>query len=75
MASIRLQPPSPFDFKNPDERWFEQFRQASDLASENDEKQISTLLYCMGEDAEETLLLTKISEADHKKYSEVRFTK
>ena len=72
MASIRLQPPSPFDFKNPDAwpRWkrrFEQFRQASGLASEDDEKQTSTLLYCMGEDAEETLLSTKILEADRKK--------
>lgn len=75
MANIRLQPPSPFDFKNPDTwpRWkrrFEQFRQASGLASKEDKK-VSTLLYCMGEDAEETLVSTKISEASRKKYSEV----
>ena len=60
MASICLQPPSPFDFKTPDEwpRWkrrFEQFRLASDLADESDDRQVSTLLYCMGEEAEDIL--------------------
>lgn len=52
-------------------RRFEQFQQESGLAIEDDEKKISTQLYCMGENVEETLLLTKISEADCKKYSEV----
>ena len=53
MASISLQSPSLFDFKTPDE-WpcwkqrFEQFRLASDLADESDDRQVSTLLYCMG---------------------------
>ena len=56
MASLRLQPPASFDFKEPDawQKWkrrFEQFRQASGLGAEGDEKQVSTLLYCMGEDA------------------------
>ena len=53
MASIRLQPPSPFDFRTPDEwpHWkqrFEQFHQASVLTAEDNSRQISTLLYCMG---------------------------
>ena len=39
MTSLRLDPPAPFDFKQPDEwcRWqrrFEQFRLASGLSSE-----------------------------------------
>ena len=42
MASVRLQPPSSFDFKTPDEwpwwkRRFEQFRLASGLSAEDDE--------------------------------------
>ena len=76
MASVRLQPPSPFDFKTPDEwpRWkrrFEQFRLASGLASESDDRQVSTLLYCMGEEAEDILASTNIAEADRRKYSAV----
>ena len=51
MANLRLSPPDCFD--KPDEwhRWkrrFEQFRLASGLSSEDDKRQISTLLYCLG---------------------------
>jgi hypothetical protein len=76
MASVRLQPPSSFNFKTPDEwpRWkrrFEQFRLASGLSEESDNKQVSTLLYCMGEDAEEILASTNISDEDRKKFDKV----
>ena len=71
MASFHLQPPSPFDFKDPDSwpRWkhrFEQFCLASGLSTEGDPKQVSPLLYCMGEDAEEMLSSTNISEENQK---------
>ena len=61
MATYRLPPPEPFNFKQPAEwpRWkrrFEQFREASGLSGENDTKQVNTPLYSMGEDAEDTLL-------------------
>ena len=76
MASVRLQPLSSFDFKMPDEwpRWkrrFEQFRLALGLSAEDDDRQVSTLLYCMGEDAEDTLTSINISAADRKKYDAV----
>ena len=76
MASLRLQPPDPLDFRSPDgwvkwKRRFEQYRIASGLATENDDRQISTLLYCMGEEAEAVLLSTNISAADRKKYENV----
>ena len=76
MASVRLQPPSSFDFKNPDKwpRWkcrFEQYRQASGLNAESEEKQVCTLMYCMGEDAEDILASTNISADDRKKYDPV----
>ena len=50
MAKIRLPPPDPFDFRNPDDwrRWkrrFQQFREASGLSGESASKKISTLLY------------------------------
>ena len=76
MASVRLQPPSSFDFKNPDEwpKWkrrFQQFHLASGLSEDGEEKQVSTLMYCMGEDAEDTLASTNISEEDRKQYETV----
>ena len=73
MASVRLQPPSSFHFKTPDKwpqwkRRFEQFCLASGLSAKDDDRQVSTLLYCMGEDAEDALTSANISAADRKKY-------
>ena len=76
MASIRLQPPEPFQFKRPDDwpKWkrrFEQFRAASGLAKEGEEQQVSTLLYCLGEDAEDVLISMNIAAEDRKSYEAV----
>ena len=54
MAHIRLEPPPPLDFTEADAwpRWkkrFEQFRVASGLCNEDESRQVSTLLYCLGE--------------------------
>ena len=51
MASIRLDPPEPFDFAKPDNwpKWkkrFEQYRAASGLDKESEDRQVSRLLYC-----------------------------
>ena len=61
--NFRLEPPPSFDFRKPDEwpRWFrrfDQFRVASGLAADSEEKQVSTLLYCLGEEAEEVLAVS-----------------
>ena len=76
MASLGLQPPDPFNFRNPDEwpKWkrrFEQFRSASGLESKGEQRQVSTLLYCLGEEADDVLTSTNISEENRKKYGEV----
>ena len=60
MSLPQLKPPVPFDFKVPDAwpRWkrrFQQFRDASGLVDQSQSKQINTLLYCMGESAEDVL--------------------
>ena len=73
MASIRLNPPEPFDFKQPDqwEKWrrsFEQFRVASGLSSEKEDRKVSTLLYCLGEAAEDVLLSSNTTDKDRKEY-------
>ena len=65
--AFQIQPPNPFNFKHPDNwpKWkqrFEQYFHASGLAASKDKKrQVSTLLYCLGEDAEDVLSSTNIS--------------
>ena len=76
MAQIRLQPPNRFNFREPEEwpRWkrrFEQFRVASGLKTEDPEKQVSTLLYCLGEEAEAVLESTNINDDERKVYDTV----
>ena len=68
---ISLQPPEPFNFRQPDDwtRWkrrFEQFRTASGLDAETGLKQVSTLLYCMGEEADTILCSTNATEDERK---------
>ena len=74
ITSIQLKPHETFDFKQPDNwiRWtrrFEQFRTASGLDSDADTKQISTLLCCLGEEAEDVLASTNISSDHRKRFS------
>lgn len=76
MANIRLQPPDPFNFRSPDDwpRWkrrFEQFRCASGLTQEDQRRQVSTLLYCLGEEAEDVLTSTNISAEARASYDSV----
>lgn len=76
MASLCLDPPRVFNFKYPDEwprqkRRFEQFRLASGPALASKVSQVSTLLYCMEEAAEDTLSSTNILLEDRKNYKSV----
>ena len=73
---ISLQPPEPFNFRQPEEwtRWqrrFEQFRTASGLDAETGLKQVSTLLYCMGEEADTVFCSTNATEDERKNYDSV----
>ena len=76
MTAINLKPPAAFDFSKPDEwpKWrkrFQQFRSASGLEGEAESRQVDTLLYCLGEEADCILTSTSISEDDRKKYEKV----
>ena len=44
---------------------------ASGLSKENQEKQVNTLLYCLGEEADNVLISTNISEESRKKYDDI----
>ena len=76
MANIPFSTARILQLRKPDEwpcwqKRFEQFRIASGLAAEEEECQVNTLLYCLGDDAEDVLRSTNISEADGKKYNKV----
>ena len=76
-TSYQISPPENFNFTQPQEwpKWlrrFERFRVASGLASKEDEIQVNTLLYSMGDQADDILRSFKLSEADGKKYTVVK---
>ncbi len=76
MANSTLPPPGPFNFAKPDEwpRWlrrFKQYRSAAGLDEEAETRQVDTLLYCMGEEAEEVLTSTNISAENRVLYNGV----
>ena len=48
------------------EKCFQQYRLASGLSAEDEERQVSTLLHCMGEGSEDVLKMTGISDDDKK---------
>ena len=50
---------------------FKRFRQASDLASNGKETQVSTLIYSLGEKADGILYWFGLSNNDRKKYNTV----
>ena len=76
VGSSRLVPPQPFQFKNPDswskwKRRFQQYRLVSGLTAQGADQQVSTLLYCMGEEAEDVLNSTNITTEERKVFDEV----
>ena len=76
MSGVQVAPPGPFNFRSPDEwpRWrrrYEQFQVASGLAAEVAVKQVTTFLYCLGEEAESVLAAMKTSKDDRKDYATI----
>ena len=73
---IPVATPEQFDFKRPHQwlRWkcrFELFLSASRLDQESNERKVSTLLYCLGPDADDVLTSTNIRDDNRNKYSKV----
>lgn len=76
-ATFSIQPPEPFDFSKPHEwtKWirrFERFRQASNLSTSSEENQVNTLIYCMGDEADDVLRGSKLTDAEKQQYSKVK---
>ena len=55
-------------------RWrkrFEQFRIASGLGSKSEDQQINMLLYCLGEESDDVLTSTGVTDEERKSYKDV----
>ena len=69
--------PCPEKFSFDTQKWpawklrFQRFRMASDLCSKDEERQVSMLLYCMGEKSEDVFASFKLTADDAKKYDVV----
>ena len=76
MATFQVTPPERFSFK-PEEwsKWirrFERFRLASELNKKDEESQVNTLIYSMGDEADDILQSFVMSADDKKKYNAVK---
>ena len=74
---VWLHPPDLFTFSKPEEwpKWirrFEWFRHASGLDEKEEKKQVSTLIYSMGDEAEDILHSFRLTEDELKLYSTLR---
>ena len=76
-ATFQISTPEPFCFTRPQEwpKWirrFERFRIASGLVSRGEEVQVNTLIYAMGDEADDILRAFTLSEEDRKSYAIVK---
>ena len=76
-STYQVAPPEQFNFRQPEEwpRWarcFKRFRKVSGLEKQSEERQVNTLLYSMGDEADEILRSFRLSAEDAKKYDTVK---
>ena len=76
-TTFQINPPEQFNFANPDSwvnwiRRFERFRIASGLNNREGENQVNTLVYCMGDDADDILHSFKLSSTQLADYATVK---
>ena len=77
MAAFQIFPPESFNFAQPDEwlqwiRCFERFQEALGLKSKEQTSQVNTLVYCMGDEADDILSSLGLSDDDKKSYITVK---
>ena len=77
VATFQVSTPELFCFTHPEEwlKWirrFERFRVASGLVSRGEEAQVNTLIYAMGDQADDILRSFPLSEEDRKHYITVK---
>ena len=69
----QLSTPKQFNFSNSDDwpRWKNDSNSFVTHLVESEQRQVSTLLYCLGEDADDVLVSTNITEDERKRYKGV----
>ena len=77
MATHTIAPPAPFNFKNPEEwpKWirrFERYRISTELSEKDEVLQINTMMYCMGDEADDIVKSFTFAGGDEKKYAKVK---
>ena len=75
-ATYQVTPPEQFTFSRPQEwpKWirrFERFRNATGLATKEETVQVNTLIYTMGDEADDILRTFRLSEEEKKVYTTV----
>ena len=75
-TTYQVTPSSKFSFKAVDwTRWirrFERFRMATELDKKDEGKQVNTLIYTMGDEADDILLSFNLSPEDLQRYDVVK---
>ena len=76
-VTYQVTPPESFIFKQPQEwpKWirrFEHFRSAAGLAEKAEEVQVNTLIYTMGDEADDILRSFQLMDEDKKAYKIVK---
>ncbi|KAJ7986631.1 hypothetical protein DPEC_G00341880 [Dallia pectoralis] len=75
-ATFTIQPPEAFEFSKPQqwEKWirrFERFRLASNLHLSSEANQVNTLIYCMGDEADDILRGQALTDVQRQQYQAV----
>ena len=76
-ATFQVSAPEPFNFSRPEEwtKWirrFDRFRKVSGLEEKPDETQVNTLIYSMGDEADDILRSFTLTEENMRKYAPVK---
>lgn len=76
-TAFTIQPPEAFTFSKPQEweKWirrFERFRLASNLNLSSEANQVNTLIYCMGDEADDILRGLNLTNARRQQYKPVK---
>ena len=77
MATLQVNLPETFDFKTPENwlKWirrFERFRIASKLNTKDGSMQVSTLVYSMGDEADDILSTFRLSDQELRDFDVVK---
>ena len=77
MATYQITTPEKFNFKEPDSwpKWirrFERFSQASGLTEKSSESQVNTLIYSMGEEADDILFSFGLTDEQSKNFETIK---